>query len=143
VVNPATGTWYLRNENSTGSADAGTFQYGGAHWGYVTGQWQIPAGPGGMAELAAGSAMNPTVAADSITNQQLQQMVAAALIRVGQADASPALLARLESTTYEVGQLSSPLLGYTYARRHTVVIDANAEGYGWFVRNPALLRANS
>src|SRR5208282_832719 len=46
---------------------------------------------------------------------------------------NPALLARLESATYEVGSLPQPLLGYTFARVDTVVIDANAEGYGWFV----------
>ncbi|HZY84872.1 MAG TPA: hypothetical protein VFE78_08575, partial [Gemmataceae bacterium] len=43
-----------------------------------------------------------------------------------------ALLARLQSATYEVGHLPGPTVGYTYARAHTVVLDAGAAGYGWF-----------
>ncbi len=39
VFNPATATWYLRNENSAGGPDAGQFQYGGVGWYAVTGDW--------------------------------------------------------------------------------------------------------
>jgi hypothetical protein len=86
-----------------------------------------------MAEQAAGGAVSATPDTGQLTNDQLQATVAAALARLEAAGIGPALLARLESATYEVGQLSGPTLGYTYARLHTVVIDANAAGYGWFV----------
>jgi hypothetical protein len=68
-----------------------------------------------------------------LTNQQLQAIVSAALTRLQEAGVAPALLARLEATTFEVGHLPGSLLGYTFARDHTVIIDAAADGYGWFV----------
>jgi hypothetical protein len=43
VVNPSTTSfyvWYLRNENSSGPADAGVFQFGGTGGVDVTGQWK-------------------------------------------------------------------------------------------------------
>jgi hypothetical protein len=39
VFDPATGTWYLRNEASPGSPDAGVFAYGGVGWVPVVGDW--------------------------------------------------------------------------------------------------------
>jgi hypothetical protein len=39
VFDPASGTWYLRNSNSPGAADAGTFQYGAPGWVPVVGDW--------------------------------------------------------------------------------------------------------
>jgi V8-like Glu-specific endopeptidase len=36
---PATATWYLRNEEGGGGADAGTFQFGNPGWVPVTGDW--------------------------------------------------------------------------------------------------------
>jgi hypothetical protein len=39
VFDPATATWYLRSSNSAGPPDAGQFQYGGAGWVPVTGDW--------------------------------------------------------------------------------------------------------
>ncbi len=134
VVDPTTGTWYLRNENSAGAPDAGVFQYGGAQWRYLSGQWLSSASQhGGMAEQAAGGPVVAALNIGPLTNAQLQQTVSAALVRLEAAGIGPALLAGLESTTYEVGQLSPGLLGYTYAQAHTVVIAPNAAGYGWFV----------
>jgi hypothetical protein len=126
--------WYLRNEDGPGIPDAGTFQYGAAHWDYLAGSWGAPAAlPVGLAELASGAPPSADAAIQPLTDQQLQETVTAALVRLEEAGVNPAVLARLESTTYEVGPLSAPLLGYTYARSDTVVIDPNAEGYGWFV----------
>jgi hypothetical protein len=68
-----------------------------------------------------------------LTNQQLQATVSAALTRLQEAGIGPTLLARLAATTFEVGNLPGSLLGYTFARDHTVIIDATADGYGWFV----------
>jgi hypothetical protein len=39
VFDPATATWYLRGANSAGPPAAGQFQYGGAGWLPVTGDW--------------------------------------------------------------------------------------------------------
>jgi hypothetical protein len=39
LFDPATATWYLRNEAGPGFPDAGMFQYGAAGWGPVAGGW--------------------------------------------------------------------------------------------------------
>jgi hypothetical protein len=39
VFDPSTGTWYLRNEDSAGPADAGVFRYGAPGWLPVAGDW--------------------------------------------------------------------------------------------------------
>jgi hypothetical protein len=39
VIDPATATWYLRNSNTAGTPDAGTFQYGLPGWTPVAGDW--------------------------------------------------------------------------------------------------------
>ncbi len=39
AFDPATGTWYQRNENSAGAPDAGRFAYGGVGWMPVVGSW--------------------------------------------------------------------------------------------------------
>src|SRR5262249_1754361 len=39
VFDPASATWYLRNQNSAGAPDAGKFQYGGHAWIPVVGDW--------------------------------------------------------------------------------------------------------
>jgi hypothetical protein len=42
VVDPSTGTWYLRNEASPGAPDAGVFQFGAPGWIPVVGHWAYP-----------------------------------------------------------------------------------------------------
>jgi hypothetical protein len=134
VVDPNTGTWYLRHENSPGGADAGTFRYGAAHWDYLAGHWHPSTGtPPGLAERAAHGAVLTNPAAGALTEAQLKATVDAALARLKGAGVGGAVLGRLASANYEVGQLSGPLLGYTYARTNTVVLDSNAAGYGWYV----------
>jgi hypothetical protein len=39
MFDPGTGTWYLRNENSSGAPDAGAFQFGAPGWLPVVGDW--------------------------------------------------------------------------------------------------------
>jgi hypothetical protein len=39
AFDPATATWYLRSSNTSGAANAGVFQYGGAGWIGVVGDW--------------------------------------------------------------------------------------------------------
>jgi hypothetical protein len=133
VVDPNTGTWYLRKSPNPGGADAGTFAYGAAHWDYVAGHWTHHSAVGAMAQAAAGGAVTADPATGTLTNQELQDTVSAALTRLQDAGVGSAMLARLQSYTYTVGPLSGSLVGYTYARDHTVVFDDNAAGYGWFV----------
>jgi hypothetical protein len=39
AFDPATATWYLRNEAGGGAPDGGTFQFGGAGWQPLAGDW--------------------------------------------------------------------------------------------------------
>jgi hypothetical protein len=89
--------------------------------------------PAGLAERAAAGAVIPDPNTGALTEQQLQETVTAALARLRQAGVGPALLGRLSTVDFEVGQLPGSTLGYTYARVNTVVLDADAAGHGWFV----------
>jgi hypothetical protein len=75
--------------------------------------------------------------AGMLTDQELHDMVAAALARLKADGVSPDLLARLAHARYEVGSLADGLLGYTYAADRTVVLSPNAAGYGWFAGGTA------
>jgi Domain of unknown function (DUF4214) len=83
--------------------------------------------PGGSAQFA--DPIGPPL----LTEQQLLATVTMALDQLELAGVDPAVIAKLSSATYEVGQLPGNLLGYTFASDNTVVIDPNAAGYGWFV----------
>jgi hypothetical protein len=96
--------------------------------------WQRPFNT--LAQLQALEATLPPLTSlgdGQLTQQELQTTVSAALTLLKQAGISQQLLVRLESATYEIGNLPGPLLGYTFTRDQTVVIDATAEGYGWYV----------
>jgi hypothetical protein len=140
AIDPSTGVWYLRNENSAGAPDAGVFAYGLAGWLPVSGHWSGLATPQ-LAGALPGATPSAALAGDpsgGLTNQELQDTVTAAVQRLQQAGVSPNLISRLETATYEVGNLPAGTLGYTYASAHTVVIDPNAAGYGWFVDSAPL-----
>jgi hypothetical protein len=92
--------------------------------------------PGGSTQFA--DPVGPAL----LTEQELMTTVTAALGRLEQAGVDPAVIARLSSANYEVGQLPDNLLGYTFARDNTVVIDPSAAGYGWFVDASAQSDAN-
>jgi hypothetical protein len=133
AIDPATGTWYLRNENSAGSPDAGVFRYGAPGWEGVAGSWRGLAAPERAAGATPLSADNSDPGTGELTNQELQQTVSAALTRLQDAGVAPTVIQHLRSDTFEVGNLSGATLGYTYASAHTVVIDASADGFGWFL----------
>jgi hypothetical protein len=134
MFNHCMGNWHLRNENSSGPADAGVFLYGAANWSPVSGHLGGPtAGAMGMAERAPAGARAATPGSGSLTEPQLQQTVSAALTRLQQAGVGGAVLTQLQSATYQVGQFAGPILGRAYPQTQTVVLDANAAGYGWFV----------
>jgi hypothetical protein len=126
VVDPF-GTWYLRNSNSSGGVDIGPFPYGLPFWTPVSGRY-----PFGAAEFAAGG---PAVQTErtALANGQLQTIVTAALARVQASGADPALMGRLASAQFTVGQLTVGLLGWTDLAHNQVTLDASAAGYGWFV----------
>jgi hypothetical protein len=122
VIDPASGTWYLRNEPGAGAPDAGEFAYGGAGWLPVVGAFGAP-----QFLLAAGGE-GPGAAA--IGADQLQSAVAGALARLSAAGADPALLGGLASARYGLGALPPGVLGEAAAGR--VALSADGAGRGWF-----------
>jgi hypothetical protein len=133
VIDP-NGTWYLRNSNSAGAPDILPFGYGLGGWTPVAGSWNFPTQ---LPLLAAGvPAGDPVTALDP---GQLGAVVAAALARLRGAGASAGAEAVLSTARFEVGHLSGGELGLAYPATNTVVIDATAAGYGWFV-DPTPLR---
>ena len=129
VFNPATATWYLRNEVGPGGADAGIFQYGGGNWKPVVGDWSYS----GLPQLAAGGEATVPSGAAPLTEDQLQSEVQAALNLLASDGVNKALLAQLGSLQFSVGLLPAGYLGLSDVPAGTVEISANAAGYGWFV----------
>jgi hypothetical protein len=78
-------------------------------------------------EAAEGSGAVP------LSEAQFQGAVAAALVRLGTAGVSPALVARLAAADYQVRPLAGGLLGLADPAANRVVVSPDAAGYGWFV----------
>jgi hypothetical protein len=128
VVNPATAVWYLRNSNGPGAPDIAPFAYGGAGWSPLAGDWDFPALP----QLAAGGRYVGATGAP-LTDAELQAEVAGALDRLSGAGVDPAVLARLGTVSFSIGQLSGADLAVSDVAAGRVVVDATATGWGWFV----------
>jgi hypothetical protein len=62
----------------------------------------------------------------------LQDVVAAALARLGAAGVDPGLVGRLASAQYLVAPLPAGVLGLTQPWADRVLISPDAAGYGWF-----------
>ena len=80
----------------------------------------------------AGEAKIPSTALP-LTAGQLQVEVQAALNLLASDGVNSALLTKLESLQFMVGQLPAGYLGLSDLGSGTVEISANAAGYGWFV----------
>jgi hypothetical protein len=128
VVNPATQTWYLRNSLSSGQPDFTPFAYGAPGWIGAVGTWQAP----GQPQLAASKPITASATA-LLTNTQLHLEVAGALARLRADGIAPNVLAALSSIQFSVGNLTNHELAMSYVGTHTVVVDASAAGFGWFV----------
>jgi len=91
----------------------------------VAGDWDGP-----LPQLASAPGPGTSML---LTQQQLDAEVQGALARLQQAGADAATLDRLESVHYVVGQLSGDRLGQAALYGDEVMIDASADGWGWFV----------
>jgi hypothetical protein len=70
VVDPSTMTWYLRNEDGPGLADAGIFQFGAPGWIPVVGHWAVRTSPFGAFPLNTGiAAFDPSTATWYLSNE--------------------------------------------------------------------------
>jgi hypothetical protein len=127
VVDPSR-NWYLRNLNNSGAPEIPVFQYGQPGWGAVAGHWTAV-----LPQLAAGGAARHPASATSLTTAQLQLEVQGALGRLQAAGVDSALIARLGSIQFTVGQLVRGTLALSTPAANRVVVDASAAGYGWFV----------
>jgi uncharacterized delta-60 repeat protein len=130
----AGGHWYLRNSNSAGSPDLGTFAYGAGSWTPVAGSWSLPVAP--LVAAHGPNKNNPVT--DTVSDQDLNDTVSAALERLSAAGADPALLGQLAAAKVTFGQLAPGQLGYVNAATNQITLDATAAGYGWFVDSTPL-----
>jgi hypothetical protein len=71
-----------------------------------------------------------------LTDAQLAPLVEAAVARIESVD--PATAARLEDVRFQIVDLPENLLGLTVG--HTIRIDVNAAGYGWFIEKDEVQR---
>ena len=123
----ASSHWYLRNSNTVGMSDV-DFGFGapGAGWLPIVGDW---VGPAAAPLLALGDAA--AVATASLTEAQLQPIVAAAIDRWAEAGVDAGVLADMRQAHVVIADLAGSRLGETLPG--TVRIDLNAAGRGWFV----------
>src|SRR5262249_7778025 len=128
VFDPA-GKWYLRNSNGPGAPDLGPFPYGSATWVPVAGSWDIPPSP----VLAARGENRNNPVTRGVSAQALDDIGMAALERMQDAGADPALLAALDAADVKFADLEPGVLALVDARQNRLLLDTNAAGYGWFV----------
>jgi hypothetical protein len=127
AVNPGR-AWYLRNSNSGGAPDIPVFNYGGTGWNVFSGHWT----PSFSQRVDAGAGHNLASLAP-LTNAELELEVQGALNRLRQAGVDGAVIGRLSSVQFIVGQLASGLLALSTPAANRVVVDDNAAGHGWFI----------
>lgn len=129
LYNPTNSTFFLRNTNDTGYADT-AFGYGVANagWQPVVGDWNGPSGsPLRTVAASAVAPENTTL----LTDSALQPAVTAAIARWAAAGLSASAIATLNSASVHIGDLPGSYLGL--AEGHTITIDRDAAGYGWFI----------
>jgi uncharacterized delta-60 repeat protein len=128
AVNP-NGRWFLRNSNDAGAPDFAAFTFGAGGIVPVAGDWAVPVLP-----LVAARGVGSTRGANAaVSVPDLNNIVTAALTRIGDAGADPALVARLNTVKVQFGTLFGSQLASYDAATNTIVLDTNAGGWGWFV----------
>jgi uncharacterized delta-60 repeat protein len=121
--------WHIRNSNAAGKAAFPGFAYGAGNWVPVAGDWAMES-----AALRTGRGQNPVgPVTGTATDQDLANLVNAALSRLADAGADPALLTRLSKATVAFGSLPGGQLAVADTANQVIVFDTNAAGYGWFV----------
>jgi hypothetical protein len=132
VFRPSTGTWYLSKTDSN-YTPANTIQIG--NFGAAGDQPAVGNWAAALPQFASGAGPGTS---SLLTQAQLNEEVQVALDELRSAGADAALLAELDSAQYVVGQLPENTIGMTYVSANRIVIDASADGWGWFVdANPA------
>jgi len=124
VVSPD-GTWYIRNTNSSGVPDIGPFPFGGNSFAPVAGDWDARS----AALLAAGTTNPNDASVASISDNQLRPIVNEAIARWTSIDINA--VDTLSNVDVRLADLDPGVLGRTAG--HTVWIDRDAAGRGWFV----------
>jgi uncharacterized delta-60 repeat protein len=125
----SSGVWHIRNGNGPATVAFGAFAYGSGKWVPVAGAWAMQ---GGI--LRTGRGANPLgPITGTATDQDLANTVSAALSRLGDAGADPALLDRLSKVTVAFAQLPGGVLAVADPANNTILLDTNAAGFGWFV----------
>jgi hypothetical protein len=129
LFDPTNSIFYLRNTNTSGVANT-TFFFGSANGGFtpLAGYWQVP---DASALLAAGGAVAAAPDTASLTQSELQPLVAEAITRWTAAGLPASTISTLKNVNVVISDLSGAHLGL--AEGNTIYLDANAAGYGWFV----------
>jgi cyclophilin family peptidyl-prolyl cis-trans isomerase len=128
LYNPSISRFYLRNSNSNGTANT-TFIYGagGVGWLPVVGDWDGVT----YGLCAADGAVVDAPDATPLSASLLQPLVAEAIARWTAAGLPASSLSAIKSASIIVTDLPGAYLGT--ANGHTISIDVNAAGRGWFV----------
>jgi uncharacterized repeat protein (TIGR01451 family) len=130
VFDPTFAVWSLRNSNSAGAPDITPFPYGSPMKlsQPVPGQFGLPA----LEQVAGGSRpFDPNL--PSLSQDDLQFTVTAAINRLALAGVSQNLLDRLGQTQFSIADLPDGILGETFTTANRVLVSAKASGHGWFV----------
>lgn len=89
---------------------------------------------GGIAALTASQSPSEAAEVAELTSAQLQPLVQVAIakwIRSGLIDEKQ--VKQLRQLNFEIGDLEGLALGQTNADTHTITVDINGAGYGWFI----------
>jgi hypothetical protein len=82
---------------------------------------------------AAGGALPQSAGAEPLTAEDLSPLVAAAIAQWSEAGVDGARLESLRSAEVRIADLPDATLGLAFESEHTILIDVDAAGYGWFV----------
>jgi hypothetical protein len=130
MYNPTAGTYMLKNSLSGGVADE-MFNYGAANQGWkpTVGRWV-----GGQLQVASITTQSTVdaSAATSLTQSELQPIVAAAIERWQEAGATTEQINAMSQVQFHIGNLPNNDVGMEVSQRE-VYLDATADGIGWFV----------
>jgi Ca2+-binding RTX toxin-like protein len=94
----------------------------------------VQSSAGGIAALTASQSPSEVAEVANLTGVQLQPLVQVAIakwIRSGLIDEEQ--IRQLRQLNFEIGDLEGLALGQTDADTHTITVDINGAGYGWFI----------
>jgi VCBS repeat-containing protein len=118
------------NTHSGGGAATVTADHSNTGFGTIVGVTEPPAPL--MAALGGVQATTPTPGVTSLSQAELNTVVAAAIAQWAAAGASESQLALLQATTFSVADLAGNTIGNESSPAH-ITIDIDAAGHGWFV----------